>query len=118
MRLRYSILIFVSFVAGCLQGTLDLSLQTTWQLPTVIALAVFLVSLGSYPKKANAQKRMAPQKNTQVNTLFPNSAQFEKILSKDLMSNFGVENIKGPDATTISARKADPSVSKIENDLN
>jgi hypothetical protein len=110
MRLRYTILILVSFIAGCFQATLDLNIQTTWQLPAVIALSVFLVYLGSYPKK---QKLVARTMNAPLRTLFPNSTQFEKLMSKDLLQNF-----EGPDANAIHARKADPSVSSKNNELS
>jgi hypothetical protein len=97
MRLRYAVLILVSFIAGCFQGTLDLNIQTTWQLPAVIALSVFLVFLGSYPKKQKAGTVSAP-----IQSLFPNSAQFEKLISKDLLENFEGTKEEGP-------RRGDPS---------
>jgi hypothetical protein len=117
MKLRYTILILVSFIAGCLQGTLDLSVQTTWQVPVVIALSVFIVYLGSYPKK---QKAVARAVSAPLKSLFPNSTQFEKLISKDLLETFDApknKSEKGPEVNAVQARNTDPSNSNIENEL-
>jgi hypothetical protein len=84
MKLRYIILIAVSFVAGFMQAALDMSLDEHWELPIAVALAVFLVYLGKYPKQVQSEAKF----EIKLRSLFPNSLKMQTAIGKEALEKF------------------------------